>query len=630
MCGICGIINNHKEHIDEAKVRAMLGAMAHRGPDDEGVYNSKGACLGHRRLSIIDLSGAGHQPLSNENKTVWVVLNGEIYNYKDLRSGLEKKGHKFSSNSDTEVIVHLYEEEGRDCVKALIGMFAFGLWDAEKKLLLLARDRIGKKPLLYSFIDGFFSFASEFQGLLQSGLVRKEINAQALDYYLTFGYIPAPLTIYKNVFKLKPAHTLIFKDGQIQTEKYWQLNYENKIAVSEGEAQERILHLLLDAVRIRLYSDVPLGVFLSGGIDSSVVVALMSRVSGQKIKTFSIGFDESDYNELKFARNIAKYFDTDHHEFIVRPKALEILPMLAQHYGEPYGDPSCIPTYYLSKMCRQYVTVALNGDGGDEDFAGYERYQAMVYSELLNRCPKVFTAAAGYLAQNYIPESIDSRKIIGKTRRFLEAVPLPAYKRYVRWIGVFDERLKKGIYTEDFLRQSANFSTERFTDDCISKGNAKLSLVDRLLQLDTLTYLPDDLLVKVDIASMANALEVRSPFLDHRLMEFAASLPSRLKLKGCIKKYILKKLASKIIPHQNVYRSKKGFGVPVGMWFRHELKEFLCDNLFSQEFLSCGYFSPELVKGMVKQHLSYKKNYGLQLWAILMFKLWFDKFMNNS
>lgn len=626
MCGICGIVNIDKIPIKEQIVKAMAQAMAHRGPDDEGIYSAPGICLGHRRLSIIDLSSAGRQPLANEDKTVWAVLNGEIYNYKDLRKELEKRGHKFTSYSDTEVLVHLYEEKGPECVKSLVGMFAFGIWDPKERLLLLARDRIGKKPLLYSYVGGNFCFASEFSALLKSNLIKKEINLEALDYYLTFGYIPAPLTIYKEIFKLMPAHILRFKDGRVITERYWQLDYERKIKISEKEAEEEILKLLLDAVKIRLYSDVPLGVFLSGGIDSSLIVGLMSQAYDKRIKTFSIGFDESDYDELKYARNIARHFNTDHKEFIVKPKALDVLPMLVEHYGEPYADPSSIPTFYVSKMSKQYVTVALNGDGGDESFFGYERYQAMVYSKILDNFPVLFKKPLSSLFVDTIPESIDGRKFIGKVKRFFEAMPLPMHRRYIKWIGVFDGDLKKRIYSPGLINSADNFATEEFFKHCLSGLNG-LGLVDRLMKLDTSTYLPYDLLVKVDIASMANALEARSPFLDHRLMEFVASLPSHLKLRGFTKKYILKKVATKIIPKENVYRRKHGFGVPIGRWLRADLKDFLCDNLLSPSSLNRGYFKPEMVKEMVDLHLSQRKDYGLHLWTFLMFELWHRKFM---
>lgn len=629
MCGICGIIDINKGVIEEEAVRRMARALAHRGPDDEGIYSSAGVCLGHRRLSIIDLSSAAHQPIPNEDKTIWVVLNGEIYNYKDLRDELEKKGHIFTSHSDTEVIAHLYEEKGLDFVKLLVGMFAFGIWDTKKDLLLLGRDRIGKKPLLYSYVNGKFCFASEFAALLKSNLVKKEIDLEALDSYLTFGYIPAPRTIYKNVFKLMPAHTLLFKNGQIKIDRYWYLDYERKIKIKEEEAEEEVLKLLLDATRIRLYSDVPLGVFLSGGIDSSVIVGLMSRIYKQRIKTFSIGFDVSDYDELKYARNIAKHFDTDHNEFIVKPKALEVLPSLVDHYGEPFADPSCIPTYYVSKMSKQYVTVVLNGDGGDELFAGYERYQAMVYSQALDRLPVSLKKSLSSLFINAVPESVDGRKFIRKIKRFFEALSLPAHKRYIKWIGIFDDELKRKVYSQDFLNSADNFATDDFFRHSIS-GSNNLDLIDRLLRLDTSTYLPDDLLVKVDIASMANALEARSPFLDHRLMEFVASLPSHFKLNGLTKKYILKKVATKIIPKENIYRTKQGFGVPIGQWFRAELKDYLCDNLLSSSFLNRGYFKPAVVKEMIDLHLSQRKDYSFQLWSLLMFELWYHNFMEDK
>ncbi len=394
MCGICGIIDyTGSDKVNAQAIQRMCVAMKHRGPDNEGTYinkNSPRVGLGHRRLSIIDLSSVGHQPMSNEAGSVYMIFNGEVYNFQDLRIELIKKGHIFKSNTDTETVIHLYEEYDEDCVKYLRGMFAFAIWDSEKQALFLARDRVGKKPLLYSHTNGVFSFASEFLALLESEQVKKQINYEAINCYLTFGYIPAPLTIYKEIFKLLPAHYLILKDNKITIKQYWQLDYSKKIDISEDEAAEEILRLLKEAVKIRLYSDVPLGAFLSGGIDSSTVVALMSQLSGKKVKTFSIGFEESDYNELKYARNIAKRFDTEHNEFIVKPKASEILPLLVERYGEPYADSSCIPTYYVSQQTRRYVTVALNGDGGDELFAGYERYQGMLLAEAFNRMPELF------------------------------------------------------------------------------------------------------------------------------------------------------------------------------------------------------------------------------------------------
>ena len=630
MCGICGIIDrNINRRVSESVLRNMCDAMKHRGPDDEGIYlDNKGVSvgLGHRRLSIIDLSRAGHQPITNEDKTIWIVFNGEVYNYKELRVELENKGHKFKSYTDTETVIHLYEEYGQDCLKYLRGMFAFAIWDEKEKSLFLARDRVGKKPLLYSYANGIFCFASEFLALLRSGLVEKKINYEAVHFYLTFGYIPAPLTIYEDVFKLPPAHKLILKDKKLAIERYWELDYSQKINISEDEAAGEVLRLLKDAVKIRLYSDVPLGAFLSGGIDSSTVVALMSQVSSKKVKTFSVGFEEEDYSELKYAKNVAERFGTQHNEFIVKPKALEILPLLVERYGEPYADSSCIPTYYVSQQTRQYVTVALNGDGGDESFAGYERYQAMLLAEafgsMLNISKKFIKGFSSFL-----PDSINPKNKLRRIKRFLGGAVLPTQKRYLRWIGIFDDDLKNTLYSEDFLNKVVQKDPLKYLSPYIN-NSSRINLIDKLLMTDVNTYLPNDLLVKMDIASMANSLEARSPFLDHKLMEFVAKLPKEYKLKKSIKKHILKKTVKNLIPRENIHRPKMGFGVPVGGWFRGELKGFLNETLLSNKSLNRGYFKPEVIKDMIKTHIIGRKDYSFQLWTILMLELWHQRFID--
>src|SRR3989338_253201 len=394
MCGICGIINYSKDYkIEEPLLNTMCSKMVRRGPDEGGIFikndSYPSAGLGHRRLKIIDLSAAARQPMSNEDRTIYIVFNGEIYNFQELRKTLLYKGHKFISHSDTEVIIHLYEEEGIDCVKKLRGMFAFAIWDDKNKLLLLARDRVGKKPLLYAYKNGVFSFASEFMALIAGGNISKEVNLEAIPEYITFGYIPAPASIYKDIYKLLPGHILILRDRQITTQQYWQLDYSKKINIAFQDAAEQAGSLLEDAVKIRLYSDVPLGGFFSGGVDSSTVVGLMHKFSsGNRVKTFSIGFDDKDFDELKYARIIAQHFNTEHHEFIVKPNALEILPELVERYGEPYADSSSIPTYYVAPQTSLYVKVALNGDGGDESFAGYERYAAMLFAERYRKLPE--------------------------------------------------------------------------------------------------------------------------------------------------------------------------------------------------------------------------------------------------
>jgi asparagine synthase (glutamine-hydrolysing) len=632
MCGICGIVDYRKDNIVEEKtINNMCRELKHRGPDDEGVYLSNSAPsvgLGHRRLSIIDLSQAGHQPMRNEDGSAWLVFNGEIYNYGYLRDELKKRGHTFRSDSDTEVLLRLYDVYGEECISRLRGMFAFAIWDEKKKTLLLGRDRMGKKPLIYYRSGNIFCFASEFSSILASGLIDKEIDLKAVNYYLTFGYIPAPFSIYKGVFKLPPAHMLMLKDGNIRLKRYWQLDYSGKIKISEQEASEEVLRLLKEAIKVRLYSDVPLGAFLSGGIDSSTVVGLMSQVSDSRVKTFSIGFEESDYSELKYAGAIAERFGTEHHEFIVKPNAVEILPMLVERYGEPYADSSCIPTYYVSQQTKQFVTVALNGDGGDEAFGGYERYQAMLVSENLQKLPRYLKSMTGRLA-DILPDSVNQKDTLRRLKRFFRSAELPRAERYLRWVGILGELRPDEMYSKEFLIGT------RGNDplSCIERyltGSNKLDLLDSLLLTDTSTYLPDDLLVKIDIASMANSLEARSPFLDHELIEFVAKLPPDFKIKGFTKKYILRKAVNGLLPEENIRRRKMGFGVPVGQWFRGELKVFLRETVLSDSSLKRGYFRPDAIRKIVEDHISGKKDYTFQLWAILMLELWHKKFMDSK
>lgn len=631
MCGICGIVNfNTGGTIEKETLRQMCAKMFHRGPDDEGIYISRESMLsiglGHRRLKIIDLSAAGRQPMSNEDGSIWIVFNGEIYNYKELRSDLEYRGHKFSSDTDTETVIHLYEEYRKDCLRSLRGMFAFAIWDKNTQSILLARDRVGKKPLIYAYSDGVFCFASEFSALLSGNFVKKEINHAAIPYYLTLGYIPAPLTIYKDIFKLPPAHRLILKDKRVTLEQYWELDYSKKKDISEADAAAEVLKLLKEAVKVRLHSDVPLGVFLSGGIDSSAVVALMSEVSPEKIKTFSIGFEEKNYNELKYAFNIARRFNTEHNEFVVRPNALEVLPLLVERYGEPYADSSCIPTYYVSQQTRKYVTVALNGDGGDESFAGYERYAAMLAAEVIWKFPHAVRGIIR-LFSKAIPDSVNSKNKIRRIKRFLDGAFLPAYQRYLKWVGIFDRDFQKKMYSPGYSNSMPEFESCGFLRNFLN-GPVKLDMLDRLLNADVHTYLPGDLLVKTDITSMANSLEVRSPFLDQKVMEFSAMLPAGYKIKNFTKKYILKKALSSLVPKENIYRGKMGFGVPVGRWFRCELKSFVKESLLSPVSLKRGYFNPEIVRNIVNEHIEGKKDYAFQIWSLLMLELWHQRFID--
>jgi len=628
MCGICGLIDfSSNSDIKKKILSDMCAAMKHRGPDDEGIYIKGGAALGHRRLKIIDLTESGHQPISNENGKLWMAFNGEIYNHKDLRKELENKGHVFKSRTDCEAVLHLYEEYLQDCVKYLRGMFSFAIWDDNRQSLLLARDRLGKKPLLYTYSKGVFCFASEFLALIESGLIKKEIDYNAIDHYLAFGYIPAPLTIYKDVLKLLPAHTLILKNEKITISQYWQINYQQKIEISEENAQKEIISRLKEAIGVRLYSDVPLGVFLSGGIDSSTIVALMSEMVSKKIKTFSVGFEEKGYSELRYARNIAKKFNTEHYEFIVKPNALKVLPLLVERYGEPYADSSSIPTYYVAKTTKDYVSVALNGDGGDEIFAGYERYQGMVAAQSYQRLPGFLkTISAGIV--RCVPDSINPKNRLRNLKRFTHALSLNPAERYFRWLGVFDDKFKnESLYTQEFKRNIVNANPLNYIISYF-KNFKELNIIDLVSMVDVNMTLPNDYLVKADIAGMANSLEGRSPFLDHKLVEFVVSLPAEYRMKGFIKKYILKKAISGLVPKENIYRRKMGFGVPVGEWLRGELKTFLCEIILSEKSLKRGYFNAQAIKDMVNLHICKRGNYTFQLWALLMLELWHQRFID--
>lgn len=629
MCGICGIVDYSGAAPKEADIRSMADMMVHRGPDDSGVYVSAGAvpgaALGHRRLSIIDLSTRGKQPMRNEDGSVRITLNGEIYNYRQLRADLEERGHRFESDTDTEAVVHLYEEYGEGCVDRLRGMFAFAIWDDRKKKLVLARDRVGKKPLVYYSSGSRFVFASEIAPLIRSGFAPRTISHEAIHYYLTFGYVPSPMTIYKDVLKLPPASVLVLQDGKISIKRYWKLDYSSKVDMAEEDASAEVLRLLKEAVKIRLYSDVPLGAFLSGGVDSSAVVALMALESGARVKTFSIGFADKDYDELRYAGQIARRFGTHHNELIVKPDAMKILPMLVDRFGEPYADSSCVPTYYVANQTRRFVTVALNGDGGDESFAGYDRYHAMLVSECFQRLPGPVKGLSKALA-GALPDSINSKSGARKLKRFFDGLELPAGRRYLRWVSLFGESSKRELYSEDFYAETRSKDPIAWLKPYFE--DSRMHLLDRLLEADVNTYLPDDLMVKSDITSMANSLEARSPFLDHKLMEFAARLPAEYKIKGSVKKYVLKKALKGMVPEGNIGRAKMGFGAPIGGWFRKELKGLLCDTLLSVRSAGRGYFKKAAVEGMVSGHINGKADNAGKLWSLLMLELWHEKFID--
>lgn len=633
MCGIAGIIDLKSRPVQRTLLKQMCDTLIHRGPDDEGFYYNSVAGLAQRRLSIIDLAG-GIQPMSNENKTVWITFNGEIYNYQEIRPHLQKLGHTFATNSDTEVILHGYEQYGPECLTHLRGMFAFALWDENTHTLLLARDRVGKKPIFYAEVDGQFLFASELQAIVRHPSVKRELDPFAIDDYLTYGYIPAPHTIFQSIKKLSPAHYLsltVNPEGgirELRIERYWDLLYTPKIELDETQASEQLLELLTEAVRLRLIADVPLGALLSGGTDSSVVVALMSQLSNGRVKTFSIGFEEQSFNELPHARRVAERYGTDHHEFIVTPHALEILPTLVRHYGEPFGDSSAVPTYYVAQLTHQHVKVALCGDGGDENFAGYDRYLGSGLADTYQKIPTPFRKYIVEPSAALIPNGLPRRHQLGRAKRFVNAAGMPFAERYLRWMTYLTLEEKHNLYSPEFAAQLQRHDSRDWLLTQFNSVDGKASRLDKVLGVDVHSYLAYDLLVKMDIATMANSLEARAPLLDHKVMEFCARLPDNMKVRGGTSKYLLKKVASRLLPSENLYRPKMGFGVPVGEWMRTELRPLLEDTLLSEQASARGYFNLDARRQMVRDHLDRKQDYSYSLWALLWLELWHREFLD--
>lgn len=629
MCGICGKLNLDSKPVDDSLLKKMTDCLSHRGPDDEGVYIKNNIGLGHRRLSIIDLSPLAHQPMSNEDGTVWIVYNGEIYNYLELREDLLKKGHTFRSRSDTETIIHLYEDHGVDCLKYLRGMFAFAIWDEKDRSLFLARDRIGKKPLYYWNSYDTFVFASEIKSILQDENFLRKPNYIAIHHYLTYQDVPSPWTAFQGIKKIPPAHYLILKNGHVEVKRYWKLSYLPKHRVDVKNLKNEILERLKIAVKIRLISDVPLGAFLSGGIDSSATVAMMSEIMSEPVKTFSIGFKEKAYDELRYARIVAKKFQTDHTEFIVEPKAFEVIDKLVWHYNEPFADSSAIPTYYVSKLAREYVTVILNGDGGDENFAGYGRYVANEFSRMIHRFFPTSIAKALLPFVMVLPHGNNPNNFFWRLKRFVQEYIKSPELRNAYWLCHFTTEMKNSMYTDDFSSNVSSVDSFDLLLDKYSDAEAD-NFLDKTLYADVMMYLPDDLLVKVDVASMANSLEARSPFLDHEFMEFVAKIPAELKLKGRNTKHILKDTLKGILPDEVLFREKMGFGVPIDHWFRDELRDMAYDVILSEKAISRGYFRKEAINKILDEHTSNKWNWQNHIWNLLMLELWHGMFIDGK
>ncbi len=624
MCGIAGVVSATRESdITEALVRHMCNQIIHRGPDDEGILVQDGAGLGMRRLSIIDLSG-GHQPVFNEDRSAWIVYNGEVYNFPELRPELEKRGHRFYTNTDTEVIIHLYEEMGADCVQKLRGMFSLAIYDRTKRKLVLARDRLGKKPLHYALLKDKLYFASEIKSILAVAPELAEVNAQGLLEYLYYGYVPDPITAFTGIQKLPPGHLLEFENGKISVRRYWDLpQYNTHTPKSEEECLEELESRLLEATRIRLISDVPLGAFLSGGTDSSTVVALMARASSAPVKTFSIGFTKDDFNEAQYARMVAQKFGTDHHEMILEPNVVETVEYLTSSLEEPFGDSSMLPTYYVSQMARQHVTVALSGDGGDEIFAGYDRYRIHSSRRFFEYVPK--WARKFYRDQVFplLPNKMQGRG-------FTYNVTLPWQERYVDGLSFVPAFERDAPLLSDDFRQILRRSDD--PQNALLRYFAQAPASDpvsELLYVDTKTYLPADILTKVDRMSMLNSLEVRAPMLDHKFIEWVTGLPPEWKLRGTTQKYILRKLAERVgVPREALHRPKQGFALPLVHWMRNELKDVLM-ILLEPRTLQRGYFEADGIRKLMNDHLYGGRVLTGRIWRLLMFELWHRNFLEK-
>ncbi|MFA6467194.1 MAG: asparagine synthase (glutamine-hydrolyzing) [Patescibacteria group bacterium] len=621
MCGIAGYLGQGSQEILEK----MTNTLYHRGPDDKGFLLDKNLAMGHRRLSIIDLSQAGRQPMTNEDGTVILILNGEIYNYRELRKQL-KGQHKFISQTDTEVIIHLYEELGAQVFSKLNGMFAIALYDKKTKKLILARDRFGKKPLYWGKFGESFLFASELKAFLKHPAFKKELNLEALNKYLQYEYIPTPHSIFKGVYKLEPGHYLEFDGQDIKKYKFWDINFEQS-NISFGEALDRLDQEIDRATKIRLASDAPLGVFLSGGIDSSAIAYYGQKNSQQKIKTFSIGFGEKSFDESNYARQVAKYLGTDHHEQILTAKdSLDFIPQIADLLDEPMADPSIVPTYLLSKFTKQEVTVALGGDGGDELFLGYDTFVAQRYADIYDSVP-YFIRSLIAKSVSSLPTSFSNISLDFKLKKFTKDFEGNSDYRHIRWLGSFDKPSRARLFSDNLWSDLKNKNEFDDIDNYLKNISSK-DKYKKLIYLYQKTYLMDDILVKVDRASMFNALEVRAPFLDYQLADFVNSLPINFKLKNKNTKYILKKLMLGKLPDNIINRQKKGFGMPIADWLTSDLKPLAQQLLNAEKIKQEGLFNHQYIDQLLEQHFERKQDNRKLIWTLMIFELWREKWFN--
>ena len=623
MCGITGKLNDDGQPVSPRLLAAMTDVVSHRGPDADGYYFGTGIGLGHRRLSIIDLA-TGDQPLANEDESVWVVFNGEIYNFQDLRRELDGHGHRFRTQSDTEVIVHAYEQWGAACVERFRGMFAFAVWDARARRLLLARDRLGVKPLFYAATGGGVTFGSEMKSILEDPAVSREWRPDALDAYLTFEYVPGPSTIYRDIHKLPPGHVLVAENGRVDVRRYWDLQFTGDgDPARESDYLEQLDALLQESVALRLISDVPLGAFLSGGIDSTTVVAYMKAAADAPVVTTAVGFAEQAFDELSHARLVATHLKCEHHELVANPDVAGILPRLAWHFDEPFADPSAVPTYYVSAAARERVTVALSGDGGDELWAGYGRHRVERWESRIRRMLGPLAGPAGQVGR-LLPHAIKGARALGH----LALSPAEACARKHAY-GIFENAARQALYSTDFASQVRScdpFASFRAAyTSCASRDP-----LDRAMYLDVQTYMVDDVLTKVDRMSMAVSLEAREPLLDHRLLEFAARVPSSLKIRNGVTKYLVRRVLEGRVPGSILQRGKQGFEPPTGEWLRGPLAEMTDALLGDGRLRDRGLFEPRRVATLWEEHRTGRRDHRERLWTLVMLELWFRQFVDGS
>ncbi|HOE64343.1 MAG TPA: asparagine synthase (glutamine-hydrolyzing) [Candidatus Sumerlaeota bacterium] len=631
MSGICGYIGIKRFAAETDIIHRMCQSIIHRGPDEEGIWLGEGIAIGIRRLKIIDLV-TGSQPIFNEDKSIAIVFNGEIYNFHSLKKILQEKGHRFYTRTDTETVVHSYEEWGEDFVQHFNGAFAFSIWDAKKEKLILVRDRIGEKPLYYTQLpDGGLIWGSEIKAIFEHPSAPiPEPDFTSIHHYLSLQYVPDPWSAFKNIRKLPPASILVFEKGATKIHRYWDLAFVPKHKESEQELSNELLERLQTAVNCRLMGDVPLGVFLSGGIDSSIITALVARRCNEKIKTFSIGFEEDTFSELPFARAVAQHYDTEHHEFIVRYEAADIMPRIIEHCDEPFADSSALPTFYLSHMTRKYVTVALNGDGGDETHAGYQRYYLDSFIRLFELMPK-FIRKGLYNLFDLLPEPVNipiEKNWIAGLKRLRQVSEINPKASILRWGSYFSHEMKWNNYTEEMKTRVGEDLSEDLLAEWFDRAKAD-AFVDKSLYVDDMNYLPGDLLVKADRMTMANSLGARSPFLDYELMEWVARLPVSMKLKGKRNKYLLKKTCQNLLPPVILKRGKQGFGIPLGKWFRENLKPMMKEILQSELFQNRKIFKPEYLNRIIQEHEQGRTDHGKRIWTLLMLEFWFRRYIDK-